>query len=148
MCSASSYELVLPPAPKVVVRPTTLGACQVRLQLSTLLLPKTALANFDARKLTSFVDLEQLKIPVERRLLERLTPYGPSTRAGSEAQGRRDPAVLGQRATESVGGAVERFIPCGGSKHAVLANQRLGQATIATPGVAARISHGASPREH
>jgi hypothetical protein len=44
--SISSYELVPPPAPRTVVRPTTLGACQVRLQLSTLLLPMTARANF------------------------------------------------------------------------------------------------------
>ena len=40
VCSASSYELVPPPAPKTVARPTTLGACQVRLQLSMLLLPR------------------------------------------------------------------------------------------------------------
>jgi hypothetical protein len=39
--STSSYELVPPPAPKTVARPTTLGACQVRLQLSTLFVPKT-----------------------------------------------------------------------------------------------------------
>jgi hypothetical protein len=44
--STSSYELVPPPAPKTVVRPTTLGACQVRLQLSMLLLPITTRANF------------------------------------------------------------------------------------------------------
>ena len=36
--SISSYELVPPPAPNTVARPTTLGACQVRLQLSMLLL--------------------------------------------------------------------------------------------------------------
>src|ERR1041384_6382367 len=64
VCSASSYELVEPPAPKMGVRPTTEGAWQVRLQLSTLLLPKTCRAIFDARKLTSLVDFEQLKIPV------------------------------------------------------------------------------------
>jgi hypothetical protein len=42
------YELVPPPAPSTVVRPTTLGACHVRLQLSMLLLPMTARANFCA----------------------------------------------------------------------------------------------------
>ncbi len=46
--STSRYELVPPPAPKTVARPTTLGACQVRLQLSMLLLPTTARANFCA----------------------------------------------------------------------------------------------------
>ena len=33
VCSTSSYELVPPPAPNTVARPTTDGACQVRLQL-------------------------------------------------------------------------------------------------------------------
>jgi hypothetical protein len=44
--SISRYELVPPPAPKTVARPTTLGACQVRLQLSILLLPITERTNF------------------------------------------------------------------------------------------------------
>src|SRR6478735_3931651 len=66
-CSASSYELVEPPAPKMVVRPTTEGACQVRLQLSMLLFPNTCRAIFEARKLTSLVDFEQLKMPVAVR---------------------------------------------------------------------------------
>ena len=44
--STSRYELVPPPAPNTVVRPTTLGACQVRLQLSMLFEPRTARANF------------------------------------------------------------------------------------------------------
>lgn len=39
MSSISLYELVPPPAPNTVARPTTLGACQVLLQLSMLLLP-------------------------------------------------------------------------------------------------------------
>ena len=39
-----------PPAPKTVARPATLGACQVRLQLSMLLLPRTARENFWAAK--------------------------------------------------------------------------------------------------
>ena len=47
--SISRYELVPPPAPKTAARPATLGACQVRLQLSMLLLPITARANFWAR---------------------------------------------------------------------------------------------------
>jgi hypothetical protein len=46
--STSRYELVPPPAPKTVARPTTLGACQVRLQLSMLLLPTAARTNFMA----------------------------------------------------------------------------------------------------
>ncbi len=44
--STSRYELVPPPAPNTVVRPTTLGACQVRLQLSMLLVPSASRANF------------------------------------------------------------------------------------------------------
>ena len=44
--SISLYELVPPPAPKTVVRPTTDGACQVLLQLSMLLQPMTAQVNF------------------------------------------------------------------------------------------------------
>jgi hypothetical protein len=47
--SISLYELVPPPAPKTVARPTTLGACQVRLQLSTLFEPMTTRANFWVR---------------------------------------------------------------------------------------------------
>ncbi len=38
-----------PPMPKTVARPTTLGACQVRLQESMLLLPTAVRANFCAR---------------------------------------------------------------------------------------------------
>jgi hypothetical protein len=41
----STYEEVPPPAPKTVARPTTLGACQVRLQLSMLLEPMTLRVN-------------------------------------------------------------------------------------------------------
>ena len=44
--SASRYELVPPPAPKTVARPTTLGACQVRLQESMLFEPIAARMNF------------------------------------------------------------------------------------------------------
>ena len=61
--SISRYELVPPPAPKTAARPATLGACQVRLQLSMLLLPITARANFWARKFSSFVVFEQLNMP-------------------------------------------------------------------------------------
>lgn len=61
--STSRYELVPPPAPKTVARPATEGACQVRLQLSMLLLPRTTRESFWAAKLTSLVDLLQLKIP-------------------------------------------------------------------------------------
>src|SRR5207248_3004733 len=46
--STSRYELVPPPAPKTVARPTTLGACQVRLQLSILFVPITERTNFCA----------------------------------------------------------------------------------------------------
>src|SRR2546430_5908392 len=62
--SASRYELGPPPAPNTVARPTTLGACQVRLQLSTLFVPSTTRANFCVAKFSSFVAFEQLKSPV------------------------------------------------------------------------------------
>jgi hypothetical protein len=38
--------LVIAPEPKVVARPATEGACQVRAQLSMLLVPITARMNF------------------------------------------------------------------------------------------------------
>ena len=44
--SISAYDDVPPPAPNTVARPTTQGACQVRLQESMLLVPMTARANF------------------------------------------------------------------------------------------------------
>src|SRR6184192_4396188 len=62
--STSRYELVPPPAPNTVARPTTLGACQVRLQLSMLLEQSATLENFCAAKLSSLVVFEQLKTPV------------------------------------------------------------------------------------
>jgi hypothetical protein len=46
--SISSYEVVPPPAPNTVDRPTTEGACQVRLQESMLFDPSTTLVNFCA----------------------------------------------------------------------------------------------------
>jgi hypothetical protein len=46
--STSRYEEVPPPAPKTVARPTTLGACQVRLQESMLFDPTVARMNFIA----------------------------------------------------------------------------------------------------
>src|SRR4029078_6680640 len=78
----------------MVGRPTTEGACQVRLQLSMLLLPKTCRANFDARKLTSLVDFEQLKIPVVGRpWVSRLlrNPSAARSSASSQEAGRRTP---------------------------------------------------------
>jgi hypothetical protein len=49
--------------PNTVARPATLGACQVRLQLSMLFEPMTTRANFWAAKFISFVLFEQLKSP-------------------------------------------------------------------------------------
>src|SRR6266849_6659995 len=63
--SISRYELVPPPAPNTAARPTTLGACQVRLQLSMLLECRATRENFCDAKFSSFVVLEQLKMPVE-----------------------------------------------------------------------------------
>src|SRR5947207_10262177 len=92
--SISRYELVPPPAPKTAARPATLGACQVRLQLSMLLLPMTTLANFCARKFSSFVAFEQLKIPKACGpcfSTERRKPCVVRSRASSQVAGRRFP---------------------------------------------------------
>src|ERR1700681_163880 len=70
--SASRYDEVPPPAPNTVARPATLGACQVRLQLSILLLCMTTRVNFWAMKFISLVVLEQLNIP---------NAFGPRSRA-------------------------------------------------------------------
>ena len=47
--SISRYDDVPPPAPNTVARPTTLGACQVRLHESMLFEPMTWRASFCAR---------------------------------------------------------------------------------------------------
>src|SRR6266851_7514193 len=73
--SASWYEDVPPPAPNTVARPATLGACQVRLQLSMLLLCITTRVNFWAMKFSSLVVLEQLNMP---------KAWGPLCRAASK----------------------------------------------------------------
>src|SRR5579872_4477455 len=125
--SISRYELVPPPAPNTVARPATLGACQVRLQLSTLLQPTTTRANFCARKLSSFVVLEQLnrpnalgppasiaaRIPVAARSSASSQVAGRSS-APSRTNGRvmrvklcliclREPASLASRAAPAAG---------------------------------------------
>src|SRR3954466_5516148 len=92
--SASSYEEVDPPAPNTVARPTTLGACHVRLQLSMLLLPNATRASFDARKLTSLLDFEQEKMP--RAFgpffeMLRLNPSAARSRASSQLAWRSTP---------------------------------------------------------
>src|SRR3954467_2667310 len=92
--SASSYEEVDPPAPKTVARPTTLGACHVRLQLSMLLLPNATRASFAAMKFTSFVAFEQLKIPSEFSPFAsrfRRKPLAATSSASSHVASRRLP---------------------------------------------------------
>jgi hypothetical protein len=42
----SLLEFVIAPLPKVVARPTTVGACHKRAQWSILFVPNTALVNF------------------------------------------------------------------------------------------------------
>ena len=44
--SSSAIELLIAPRPTMTARPATVGACQVRAQLSTLLVPITARENF------------------------------------------------------------------------------------------------------
>src|SRR2546426_11423333 len=92
--SASRYEDVPPPSPNTVARPTTLGACQVRLQLSTLLLPMTARANFCDRKFNSLVVFEQLKSPKLRGPCFATADRKPSaarSSASSQLAGRSTP---------------------------------------------------------
>jgi hypothetical protein len=60
--SKSSSVFVGKPLPKTVARPATLGACQVRLHPSMLLLPRTVLINFWVIKLDSLVVLAQANI--------------------------------------------------------------------------------------
>src|SRR6266849_10175958 len=95
--STSSYELVPPPAPKTIARPATLGACQVRLQLSILLLPITTRANFCATKFISFVAFEQLNIPNDWDAPLSIALFRPLTvrsNASSHVAGRKAPPCL------------------------------------------------------
>src|SRR5436309_7463405 len=84
--SISRYELVPPPAPKTVARPTTLGACQVRLQLSMLFVPMTCRVNFCAAKFISLEALEQLNTPNDcgPRLRALSNPAAARPRASSQ----------------------------------------------------------------
>src|SRR5712692_61878 len=104
--SASRYEEVPPPAPNAVARPTTLGACQVRLQLSMLLLPMTTRANFWAMKFISFVVLEQLNMPKAFGpiALAFANPSAARASASSHDAGRRRPPSLTR-------GSVKRTLP-------------------------------------
>src|SRR5688572_16868329 len=89
--STSRYELVPPPAPNTVARPATLGACQVRLQLSMLLLPSTARLNFWAAKLTSLVAFEHENTPKVVGPLAAFAAWKPATTrssASSQLAGR------------------------------------------------------------
>src|SRR6266540_6584524 len=94
--SVSRYEEVPPPAPNTVARPTTLGACQVRLQLSTLLLPITTRVNFCDMKFISFVVLEQLNMPNAFGPLTRAlsNPSAALCRVSSHEDGRSQPPSL------------------------------------------------------
>ena len=47
--ASSSIEFDIAPLPTMTARPATVGACQVRLQLSMLLVPIATLANFCIR---------------------------------------------------------------------------------------------------
>jgi len=89
--SISLYEEVPPPAPSTAARPATDGACQVRLQLSTLLVPRTVRANFCATKFISFVAFEHgLQLPVDpdhrRRQTLISSTHLTSLRGGGEYQ--------------------------------------------------------------
>src|SRR6267143_4523357 len=91
--SASRYDEVPPPAPNAVARPTTLGACQVRLQLSMLLLPMATRVNFWAMKFISFVVFEQLNMPnaFGPAALALANPSAARATASSHDAGRRRP---------------------------------------------------------
>src|SRR3954451_25371837 len=93
--SASWYDDVPPPAPKTVARPTTDGACQVRLQESMLLVPITARANFWAMKFISLVDFEQEKKPTAVGPASRFAVRSPSAArwiASGHDAGRNSPS--------------------------------------------------------
>src|SRR3954464_8973018 len=95
--STSRYEDVPPPAPNTVARPATLGACHVRLQLSMLLLPRTARLNFCAAKLTSLVAFEQLKVPNvvgPCAAFAALNPAAARSSASSHVAGRSSPPFV------------------------------------------------------
>ena len=89
--SISWYDDVPPPAPNTVARPTTLGACQVRLQQSMLFVPITWRANFCARKFISFVAFEHEKIPND-------VDASAVTRAREARRGAVERLVPGSRA--------------------------------------------------
>src|SRR3989440_8405226 len=94
--SASRYDEVPPPAPNTVARPATLGACQVLLQLSMLLLCITTRVNFWAMKFISLVVLEQLNMPKECGPCCRAAskPEEALASASSQEAGRRRPPSL------------------------------------------------------
>ena len=99
--SISWYELVPPPAPKMVARPATLGACQVRLQLSMLLLPTTTRANFWVMKFSSLVAFEQLKSPNvvgPWASIAARKPLAARSSASSQLAGRSWPVRRSRRA--------------------------------------------------
>ena len=97
------YDDVPPPAPNTVARPTTLGACQVRLQESMLFDPITCRANFCARKFISLVALEHEKMP-------------------------KDVVVsLVARPAEALRHAIQRLVPGRRAQLAVVADERGGE---------------------
>src|SRR2546422_1955128 len=103
--SISRYEFVPPPAPKTIARPATLGACQVRLQLSMLLLPITTRVNFCATKFISFVAFEQLNIPNDQpppSFSAVFRARAVRSRASSHVAGRREPLPCVWRTSGSV----------------------------------------------
>ena len=104
--SASRYDEVPPPAPNTVARPATLGACQVRLQLSMLLLCMTVRANFCAMKFISLVVLEQLNMPKAfgPESLAAANPAAALVSASSHEAGRSRPPSL-------TSGSVRRIRP-------------------------------------
>ena len=117
MSSTSRYELVPPPAPNTVARPATLGACQVRLQLSMLLLPRTARLNFCAAKLTSLVALLQLKVPKVVGPWAAFAAWNPATtdrapRPRSRVEARR-PSCRARGAGSAVRRVSPRVASCG-----------------------------------
>ena len=93
--STSRYEDVPPPAPKTVARPTTEGACQVRLQESMLFVPIATRMNFWAMKFISFVALEHENMPTEPGPLAvtaRRNPSAARSSASSQDAGRNRPS--------------------------------------------------------
>ncbi len=107
-----------PPAPKTVARPTTEGACQVRLQESMLFVPMAVRMNFCAMKFISFVAFEHEKhahrVGRRGRPRARRKPSAARSSASSHEAGRSRPVLADGvlRPHQGLGQPGVRASPC------------------------------------